>query len=131
MPYKITKLSSFHRDYKGLTPQIKDEVLKLSDEIIKKPTSGEPLKHSLRGFTKYSFNRKPEYRLIYAVYKCSAADKNSKLNQCRHVDIVHQCGELSNCEGLIEFIWVKTREECNNLYSQDKKYHEQFKRKKR
>jgi mRNA-degrading endonuclease RelE of RelBE toxin-antitoxin system len=129
MSYKVSKLTTFHRDFKGLTPQMKEEVLEISDEIIENPTSGEPLRHSMKGFSKYSFNRKPEYRLIYAIYNCLLADKNHKLNKCHHDDVTHYEKELASCEGLIEFIWVKTREECNNLYSQDKKYHARFKRK--
>jgi len=68
MSYKVSKLTTFHRDFKGLTPQMKEEVLEISDEIIENPTSGEPLRHSMKGFSKYSFNRKPEYRLTHTSF---------------------------------------------------------------
>jgi hypothetical protein len=37
-------------------------------------------------------------------------------------DIEHTMAELLVCNGLIEFVLVKTREEMSNLYAQPKKY---------
>ncbi|MCA6364396.1 MAG: hypothetical protein IM638_15270 [Bacteroidetes bacterium] len=84
------------------------------NEIHHNPASGELLKHNLQGLTSYHFNRKPEMRIIYAVYSCH--ERKEGILSCRFDDILHTDEELETCNGLIEFLFVKTREELNNGY---------------
>jgi hypothetical protein len=84
------------------------------NEIHQNPASGELLKHNLQGLTSYHFNRKPEMRIIYTVYSCN--ENKEGVISCRFDDIPHTPQELETCNGLIEFLFVKTQEELNNGY---------------
>lgn len=119
MAYKISYRSSFGHDFKKLKPQVQNFVLNIADKIQNGTLQGEKLKGNFQGFYKFPFGHKPEYRLVYKVYDCKLnTDENPK---CMFDDIEHTIEELLECNGLIEYVLIKTREEMNNLYAQSKK----------
>ena len=120
MAYKVAHRSSFERDFKKLKTSVQDFVLDIADQIQNKTLQGEKLKGNFQGFCKFSFGHKPEYRLVYKIYDCRIEKDGNP--QCIFDDVEHTIDELLNCNGLIEFILIKTREEMNNLYAQSKKY---------
>jgi hypothetical protein len=93
--------------------------LDIADKIQNGTVQGEKLKGNFQGFYKFPFGHKPEYRLVYKIYNCKInEDDNLK---CMFDDIEHTIEELIECNGLIEFVLIKTREKMNNLYAQPKK----------
>ena len=118
--YKVAYRSSFERDFKKLISPIQSFVLDIADRIQNETLQGEKLKGNFQGFYKFSFGHKPEYRLIYKKYDCRI-EKNGN-PKCMFNDIEHTIEELLNCNGLIEYVLIKNREEMNNLYTQSKKY---------
>ena len=119
MAYKIAYRSSFERDFKKLRPHVQDFVLDVADKIQNGVLQGEQLKGNFHGFYKFSFGHKPEYRLVYKIYHCQIYKDGNPT--CMFDDIEHTIEELLSCNGLIEFVLIKTREEMNNLYAQPKK----------
>jgi hypothetical protein len=47
--------------------------------------------------------------------------KTTEGNECKFDNISHTKEEFKDCNGLIEFVLIKNREEMNNLYAQSKK----------
>ena len=126
MAYKIAYRCSFERDFKKLSPPIQEFVLNMADKIQDGTSQGEQLKGNFQGFYKCPFGHKPEYRLVYKIYRCRIyKDENPA---CMFDDIEHTIDELLECNGLIEFVLIKTREEMNNLYAQPKKYVRKYSR---
>lgn len=126
MSYRVVHLSSFQKDVKGFKkqPSIVSEAKEKILEIIENPATGGFLLKSWEGFQKVSFHNKPEIRLIYRVYPCCMLkDIEHKNESCIYEDEV-----LEDCSGLIDFVFMKTREECNNLYALSKKYSNNFRR---
>ena len=119
MAYKVSFRNSFERDFKKLKPNTQEFILDIADKIQDKTVQGEKLKGNFKSFYKFPFGYKPEYRLVYKIYQC-LTNKGGKPT-CMFDDIEHTPEELSTCDGLIEFVLVKTREEMNNLYAQSKK----------
>jgi mRNA-degrading endonuclease RelE of RelBE toxin-antitoxin system len=120
MAYKIAFRNSFERDFKKLKPLTQNFVLDVADKIQERTLYGEQLKGSFQGFYKFPFGHKPEYRLVYKMYDCRIVDNGNPV--CMFDDIEHTMEELLKCNGLIEFVLIKTREEMNNLYTKPKKY---------
>ena len=126
MAYKIAFLGSFERDFKKLKPRVQDFVLDIADKIQNGTLQGEALKGNFQGFYKFPFGHKPEYRLVYKIYYCRIyKDENF---MCIFEDIEHTIEELLECNGLIEFVLIKTREEMNNLYVRSKKHIKKYSR---
>lgn len=118
MPFQLTAKKTFIRDIKKLCR--KDKALKNYiqgeiEKILLGEVKGEQLRGNLKGARKHKFGRKPEMRLIYAVGLCSA------LNECSFK--YPESGEhsISECCGVVTLIWVRSREEMNNLYNKSKK----------
>jgi mRNA-degrading endonuclease RelE of RelBE toxin-antitoxin system len=121
MAYKVSMRNSFSKDYKRLSADLQQAVMDSSEVIERDPSCGKPMSNNLSGLTKFSFGRKPELRILYVVYDCRFI--RGKEYDCRYgEEIPHEGDELLTCNGLIEYVYVKTREECNNLYSQRKKH---------
>jgi addiction module RelE/StbE family toxin len=120
MAYKISYRSSFERDFKKLKPDIQKFVLDTADKIQNGTLQGEKLKGNFNGFYKIPFGHRPDYRLVYKIYDCRINKDGQP--KCMFDDIEHTIKELLECDGLIEFILIKTREEMNNLYAQSKKH---------
>jgi hypothetical protein len=80
---------------------------------------GEAYGHTLQGHFKYKFGHNPEYRLIYRIYNCCENPLENEI--CIQMDT-----HISppDCQGLIDFIYIRTREECNLLYKRDRNYFE-------
>jgi mRNA-degrading endonuclease RelE of RelBE toxin-antitoxin system len=120
MAYKVSYRSSFQRDFKKLPLPFRNFILDIADHIQCGKIEGEKLKGNFRDFYKFPFGHKPEYRLIYKLYDCRIKEKSNV--KCQFDDIEHTIEELQSCNGLIEFVLIKSREEMNNLYDQSKKY---------
>jgi mRNA-degrading endonuclease RelE of RelBE toxin-antitoxin system len=121
MSYKVSVESSFRQDLKSFkkNPQAEKEIKEGVLQILDNPMAGEYLRGNLSGIRKISIGRRPEYRIMYRLYQCCNPDKDN----CE-VCIVKTDDEIpaEECMGLIQFVFVKTREECNNLYGLSKKY---------
>ena len=118
MAWKVSYRSSFLKNYKKLPLQIQNQILDIADKI-QAGEDGNLLNYNWADFYSWHFNRKPEYRLLYARYKCLI--KNSKTIKCKFDDIEHTEKELKICDGLIEFVLIDTRENFNKLYKMSKK----------
>jgi len=126
MAYKIAYRSCFERDFKKLKSDIQDYVLDIADRIQDGTLQGEMLKGNFQGFYKFPFGHKPEYRLVYKIYECRINKENNP--KCMFDDIEHTTEELIECNGLIEFVLIKTREKMNNLYALPKKHVKNYSR---
>ena len=120
MAYKASFRSSFERDFKKLKPNTQNFILDIADKIQDGTVQGERLKGNFQGFYKLPFGYKPEYRLVYKVYQCRLTKDGKPM--CMFDDIEHTEVELTTCNGLIEFVLVKTREDMNNLYALSKEH---------
>ena len=126
MAYKIAYRGSFQRDFKKLNFSMRNYVLDIADKIQDGALQGEKLKGNFQSFYKIPFGHKPEYRLVYKIYDCRIT--KGKDVGCMFDDIEHTLEELMKCNGLIEFILIKTREDMNNLYALPKKYIKHYSR---
>lgn len=116
MAYQVAHTTNFERDMKQFKKNKPAKLLILEKvkEIIANPSIGEDYLHNLQGFKKYSFGESPQYRLIYTVMSCCPYEE--------------KCGteQETGCNGLINFVFIRTREECNQLYKKDAAYFEQY-----
>ena len=128
MPYKVSHLSCFERDLKKLTKKNKPlkEVIKAHVlQVIENPDIGELYVGNLHPFRKVGFGESPQYRLIYVLYDCCPIEDKVDEIICRFDD-VEELEDETACQGMVEFVFVKTREDCNNLYRKHKKYFEKY-----
>lgn len=89
------------------------------DEICKDPVgSGEAYTGNLTGMFKYVHGTKPEYRIIYAFYDMEHIKANP--NCFEDLELTEEDFEIE--EGIVDVMFIKTREECNNLYKKNLKY---------
>ncbi len=93
-------------------------------EIIANPYLGSFLKSNMQGYLNFEFARKPELRILYKIYYC--CDNHQKIQGLCRFEYANVCSY--QCYGLIDFVFCKTREECNQLYKQSKKYFQQYER---
>ena len=117
MAWKIAYRNSFLKKFKKFDKNLQNKIFDIADKI-QTGNDCEKLKHTLNEFYSCHFNRKPEYRLLYVKYKCRI-EKGKKI-YCKFDDIKHTKKELQNCNGLIEFVLVDTRETFNKHYKMKK-----------
>lgn len=122
MPYRLKIQSSFEKDAKFFknNHELKKEIAYWISRIVQTPEIGELLKGSWEGYRKIGFHTKPQVRIIYRLYPC-CTDEVKEAQICRFESV-----ETESCAGLVDFIFVRTREDCNNLYAKSKKYSEGF-----
>ena len=125
MPFIVAMFSSFDRDFKSLTNDLKTATREALSEIHKDYKIGKKLSGNMSGFMNYSYNKKPELRVIYSVSHCNHEHKQELT--CK-LKMTHTEAEIESCEGVIDFVFVKTREQCNNLYNLKKKEFQSYKR---
>ncbi len=127
MAYRVTHLSSFAKDIKASKKQkeIMEKLPVILEAIMANPQMGEPLLTSWEGFRRVSFGNRPQMRVIFKHYECCSPEVKEK-GECRFGtdDEV----EISDCNGQIDFAFLRTREDCNNLYGQNRKYSDHFRR---
>jgi mRNA-degrading endonuclease RelE of RelBE toxin-antitoxin system len=92
------------------------EFLDIFTQIAKEPAKGEVYVGNLSGFFKFKYGKSPQYRIIYKVYSIDEIKSNPE--EFEDIDIK----SLENCEGIIDLIFLRTREECTSLYAQPKSY---------
>ncbi|MCX6213517.1 hypothetical protein [Spirosoma sp.] len=123
MGHRISRRTAFDKDIKSfkkaknLIESIKDSI----NEIINDPTSGESLTGNWKGYKSYHFNRKPEIRIIYAVYPCCILGNSASSIDCL-LEIEADEDDKGECLGVIDFVRVASREEFNNIYNLRKKF---------
>lgn len=123
MAYFLIASSAFNKDAKALSDSQKEFLKKLIKDIQLNPTLGKFLKGNLVGYRSVAFSRSPELRLIYQVHKCHHENGKCAVEEC-------QVKDSNDCSGYLHLNFVKTREECNNLYARKKRYFEKQKRNK-
>lgn len=128
MPYKVSFTSRFERDSKTFKKNklaktlIKEQI----ERIIENPNIGEMMSGNIFPFMKSAFGESPQYRILYVKYDCCLIVKDNKQGSDCKFDDLEPLEEVAECEGMIEFAFVRTREDCNNLYKQSKKYFENY-----
>lgn len=123
MEYRIKHRPQFGKTIKKLqkkNPKLVKEILDQADLIQTNPNKYEHLSGSLKGFKSAHFHRKPEYRIMFRVYHCKKINAKTKIPYCELQEIT-QDDDPKECNGLIDFIFVDTREKFNRLYSLPKK----------
>jgi hypothetical protein len=121
MPYKVTHFNHFVNDLavyaKSGNP--KKKLVAKMEAIIKDPFIGDTFTgDEFKGLHKYRLHGRPEYRVIYRVYNC-CRDRNEIM--CPHsfpdpdMDVMDD-----ECEGVIQFVFLKTREETDSYYKKGK-----------
>lgn len=126
--YTLVTCKHFDRELKKISKKMPKPTFKDLGSHLKSlhenPHSGEQLSGNLRDFWKYKFGKRPEYRIIYALY-----ERESVLNNLvEFEDISEEIIDAEEFEGIIELCFIKTREECSRLYTQKKKYFDSFTR---
>lgn len=116
MPFNVTTRRYFKNKFKKLNKQLQIEVLNITDEITSNPFKGDKLKNNLSDFHSFHFHRSPEYRIMYRVYLCHKQDSKSNYFCELENKIEHNEIDIKDCNGLIDYIFLDTREEFNNLY---------------
>lgn len=124
--YRVAYRTSFAKDLKAFKKNkpLKEQVKKAVLEVIENPDIGIPYKANMQGLIKYSFYERPQMRIIFAQYDCCTG-YDEKSIECRF-EGVEELEEGESCNGLIDFVFVKTREQCNNLYRKNRAYFENY-----
>lgn len=119
MPYQEYVKNTFKQDLKAFknTPAFKD-VKAAIIKVLDNPEAGEPMVGNMAGILKVSFydrpgkkKNQPYLRLLYKVKAC-----------CDQTECEYGDKPETTCDGVIILMFVKTREDCNNLYSLSKSY---------
>ena len=116
MGYRLHTKNSFKKCIKKLKGEIINDIDEIVDNklLIDPYKYGDPYRNKLKPAFKYSFNRKPEYRIIYYVEKCNITANNKK--KCKY-NICKTEQELTECKGQVVLVLLLTREACDNLYN--------------
>lgn len=119
MPYKTSYLTRFERDVKAFkkNKSMKNLIFEQVKAIVENPGIGKALVANLDGLYNVGFGDHREYRLLYRMYAC--CQRPNEITECPVADPLVSDNE---CEGVVSFIFIKTREECNNLYRKKKAY---------
>jgi mRNA-degrading endonuclease YafQ of YafQ-DinJ toxin-antitoxin module len=127
MPYKAEYRTPFEKKFKKIiSAELLEEVQETLQQIMTAPNDFPLLTGNLKGLRSAHFHRSPEYRIVFQVYACKLLDK--KQNAYCELELHTDSKEptLENCEGIINFIFLDTREAFNNLYDMGKKYIKKF-----
>lgn len=122
LEYKVTHRPQFEKSIKKLKTKnslLVEEILAQADLIQKDPSQFEKLTGNLKGLYSAHFHRNPEYRMLFKVYECRIKEKKADF-KCSLYEFTED-NDPTNCKGLIDFIFVETREEFNRLYKLPKK----------
>lgn len=127
MAFKVSYTKNFGRDAKAFknNKPLKAIIPDILSQIIENPLAGEPLLGNMDGLYKYCFGERPQMRILYVVYDCCNSQNEDKSN-CKVWEDEPPHNPEEACKGIIDFIFFRTREACNNLYAKDKRYFKQF-----
>jgi mRNA-degrading endonuclease RelE of RelBE toxin-antitoxin system len=118
MPFKLVLASSFIKCLKDIKhlKEVKADLEPVIDIVASDPLLGKKLKGNLAGIYNIRVSGR-DYRLVYRPYAC-----------CSHYeDCPHPTPEewgIEECQGVVQLLHVLTRQDCDNLYSVRKKYHD-------
>lgn len=120
MPYKSYVSPRFERDLKSFKKDaaMKALIVEAMNIIVDSPLGYTLYYANMAGIRKYKLRSKDgvDYRIGFKVYHCCA-----RVPEECPVDVDLK-GE---CEGIVQFEFVKTRQECDALYKKDKDYFNQ------
>jgi hypothetical protein len=93
-------------------------IVEAMNTIVDSPTGYEPYYGNMAGISKYKFNSKDgvAYRIGFRLHPCCPRTPDT----CPSDEAIE--GE---CEGIVQFEFVLTRQDCDNLYKKDKDYFSQ------
>lgn len=120
MPYKVSYHSSLAKDLKAFKKSrpIKELIQLKMEEVIKNPDIGAVYEHNIAGIYKLRFEYdKTSYRLLYKKYACC---KTTDLTVCPFEE--NEGMKDDECQGGVDFLFVRTRDNCDNLYKKDAAY---------
>ena len=111
-------------------PQLVKEIKQICQDILENPTKeGSLLTGNWTGFSSCHFHRSPEYRIIYKVYAYSSTKLREEEETEIHICLLEEhteCETPEECQGVVSFLFVNTREVFNRIYklpkSEIKKY---------
>ena len=87
-----------------------DELPTIVEAIIANPQSGEPLLKSWEGFRRVGFGNRPQVRIIFKYYEC-CTEALKETGECRFGP--DEGITINECQGQIDFVFLRTREDCN------------------
>jgi mRNA-degrading endonuclease RelE of RelBE toxin-antitoxin system len=114
MPYQIRQFSTYKRTLKSVPKDIASDFNDAIRKICSDPLVAETL--SDKTVRSYHFGRSPERRIVYAYYSCKSVKQNACLYEEQHDE---NC-TIDQCQGVIDFIAVYTREEAARFYANTK-----------
>ena len=123
MAYKVSYHPPFKKNISNAQNQNQSIIMSVCDKIQANPKIGELMQGSFRklGFRYFRIrDTNPEYRIIYKEYNCRGEDKKKNV-LCKLAQYHISTLELSNCNGLVDFIVTGSREFFNNFYGKSEK----------
>jgi hypothetical protein len=111
MPYRIREKASFEREVNKLCKQQakwKKSVPEAIKAVIASPETGESKVGNAKGVLTLPFERSPELRIFYELLPCCVTPE------------LCDAEPLESCEGMIHFLYVRTRAASDDLYSAKK-----------
>jgi ParE-like toxin of type II bacterial toxin-antitoxin system len=107
MPYRINEEPGFQREVNKLVKKQakwKKSVPEAIKAVLASPETGDAKLGNLRGLLTLSFERSPELRVLYEFIPCCV--------------LPELCEEpLEGCQGIIHFMYVRSRANSDDLYS--------------
>jgi mRNA-degrading endonuclease RelE of RelBE toxin-antitoxin system len=110
--YRVVEHSQFERRVKKLLagrPALKDSVKTAIESALSDPLAGTLKKGNAHGVRSLSFERSPQYRVLYEVLDCCVTP-DTCLNPINGV-----------CKGKVHLIEICTREDAEKAYKRHKK----------
>jgi mRNA-degrading endonuclease RelE of RelBE toxin-antitoxin system len=119
--FKVVAESSFRKDLKKYKKEkhLKEAAYQAYLNTLEDPGSGIPYVANMKGLRKQVVEYgQSEYRLIYRLYEC-----------CGHFDSLEETCTfgpneegMEACSGAVQFLFFRSREECNNLYKKGRSF---------
>jgi len=116
LPYKHQISEKFNKDFNSLDIKCRENAKEHGIAITNNPHIGKRYTGKWSSFMKYDLTLNSiHYRVVYAIYYCKK-QKEDKTYYCSN-NITHHNDQLQYCEGLIDYVYFKTRQAMDNLYN--------------
>lgn len=121
MAFKFNGHNSFFKDFYNSPQDIQTVVKSHGINITQNPYNGVPYPGGgVDELWKFEFKiQKISYRIVYAIYHCKKKRPDGTFF-CIN-SITHHGNQLQDCDGLIDFVFFKTRQAMDNIYKLRKK----------